>query len=439
MMKYLLLFFLFITTTITKAQDALTFSDCLNQALANNLKIKSAGFDERAASYQRRASYGKLLPNVFADAENRNSWGKEIDADTNLFVNQEVRNTEGTVNAFFTLFQGFSVLSSIMIAKQNLEISKTNVQRIKNAVTVELAQRFITALYLQEIIEANEEQIKASDKQLELGTLKFDSGVISESEVFKIRSQKANEELRLLTSQNQLIENVIALKQLMNMPLDKEIVLVKPQLTLNYNVALEEDQESLAERAVKINPLYKISLLEQQKAKYEVSLARAPTLPTITLRLLYRTNYSTGDFAEIPFYEQVDENSLRGIRFYLIIPIFSQFNNLGKIKTSKMRYEQTKVETQMQRNAFSSEVLKAIRDAKTSLKKNESSAAAFEFSQKSYDADALKFELGKININELNTSKLLFNSNQAQLIQAKYELLFNNALIKFYLGEEFSL
>jgi outer membrane protein len=32
-----------------------------------------------------------------------------------------------------------------------------------------------------------------------------------------------------------------------------------------------------------------------------------------------------------------------------------------------------------------------------------------------------------------------FNNSQAELIQAKYELLFNNALIKFYLGEKFVL
>jgi outer membrane protein TolC len=73
------------------------------------------------------------------------------------------------------------------------------------------------------------------------------------------------------------------------------------------------------------------------------------------------------------------------------------------------------------------------------LKKNEASSKAFEFSQKSYDADALKFELGKIGINELNVTKASYNYSQAQLIQSKYELLYNNALIKFYLGEKFSL
>ena len=93
----------------------------------------------------------------------------------------------------------------------------------------------------------------------------------------------------------------------------------------------------------------------------------------------------------------------------------------------------------MEQNRLSKEVLKAITDTKTSIKKSESAAIAFEFSKKSYEADALKFELGKININELNITKMNFNNSQAELIQSKYELLYNNALIKFYLGEPFIL
>lgn len=83
--------------------------------------------------------------------------------------------------------------------------------------------------------------------------------------------------------------------------------------------------------------------------------------------------------------------------------------------------------------------MQAVTDTKTSIKKKEASSIAYEFSQKSYEADALKFELGKININELNLTKSNLNNAQAQLIQSKYELMYNNALIKFYLGEKFNL
>ena len=60
----------------------------------------------------------------------------------------------------------------------------------------------------------------------------------------------------------------------------------------------------------------------------------------------------------------------------------------------------------------------------------------FVIKQKSYDSDILKYELGKININELNTTKNNFQNAQSELIRCKYELILNTSLIRYYLGEE---
>ena len=423
----------------THAQQALTFADCLQRAMANNLQLKSIGFDEQIARTQHRGSFGLLMPNIDAEGENRNSWGKEIDPDTNTFSRDDLRNTEGTLNANFNLFSGFAVHNTIKLAKQQKQLARANTEQLRNLITIDLAQRFITILYLEEIIAANEEQIKSSAKQLEIAQLKFDSGAISESELFKIKAQKASEELTLLTNQNTLAENMISLKQLMNIPLEEEILLLKPNLELNEYVAEKENPFELAKQAVDIHPAFKASLLSMKTARTELAIARSLRWPTLSMRLMYRSNYDSTIRDEVSFDEQVDINTSKQIRFYLTIPIFNQFQNNVEIKTQKLLYRQAKVATEIERDRLSKEVLLAINNAKTSVKKSESSAMAFDFSQKSYDADLLKFEVGKININELNTTKVIYNSVQAELIQSKYELLFNNALIKFYSGGAFTL
>jgi len=240
MKKILFIATLVISQTVS-AQDAMTFQACLDAAMANNLDLQTAYNEYENAAYQYKASYGKLLPTVAANAENKNTWGREIDPTTNLYVNEQLRTYNGAINANFNLFSGFEAINTIKLSKQEARISRTNIERIKNLVTIDLAEKFITILYLQEIVGANEIQIQSSAKQLELAELKFNSGVISESEVFKVRSQKATEELTLLTNQNHLTDNLISLKQLMNIPLDKEIVLLKPKLELNENVAFAEN------------------------------------------------------------------------------------------------------------------------------------------------------------------------------------------------------
>lgn len=437
-MKKILFIALFIVSNASFSQDLMSFNDCLSLVLKNNLDLKTAINSEQIAKYQYMASYGKLLPSVEAININRNTWSSIKDSNTNLFVDQEFKNYEGNIFATFNLFSGFSAINTIRLTKQEDNINKLNVEKIENRVTIDLAQKFITILYLKEIIIANQEQLKSSDKQLELAILKYNSGTISESEVFKLKTQKATEELDLLSNQNRLEDNFISLKQLMNLPLNKEIGLKKPSLALNKNVELDQDKYEIAKKAVELNPTFEISLLKVKKARTALSISRSGLYPTLTARLQYGSNYNPNNIVN-PLDYQLENNVLKGLRFNLTIPIFNQFSTLSKIKTNKLNYKQSKIDTELTQNLLSKEFLKVITDAKTSLKKIETSTIAFEFSQKSYEADVLKFELGKININELSTTKMNYNNSQSDLIQSKYELLFNNALVNFYLGDKFEL
>jgi outer membrane protein TolC len=437
-MKNLLCIILFFLVSKASAQEILSFNDCLDLSFKNNLLLKTAKISEELATYQYKASYGKLLPVVFADGDNRNTWGREVDPITNLYVDTEINLFRGGIEADYNIFSGFKDINGIKLANQEADIKKLNIDRIKFQITIELAKKYITILYLEEIINANKEQIKSSEKQLEIADLKFSNGTISESELFKIKSQKASEELDLLKNQNLLVDNLVNLKQLMNIPLEQEILLQKPNLDIIQSNELEISQYELAKKAVEINPNYSISLLEQDKAETSLSIARSFRYPELDMNFQYNTRFNTLDPIN-SVEDQFNTNVLTRLQFVLTIPIFNQFENSLRVKTGKININQSKVNTDVVKNELSKEVIKAITDTKTSIKKKETSAIAFEYSKKSYEADLLKFELGKININEMNTTKTNLNNAQADLIRSTYELLYNNGLIKFYLGEEFAL
>lgn len=442
-MKKSILIILLTLSSSVFSQEMLTFKDCLELALKENLDIKTALNEQQIAKVQYHSSYGKLLPNLFGSFENKNSWGRDVDPNSNLFINTDIKSYVGYLNATYNLFAGFNTINNIKLNKREYKISQTNVQKVENQVTIELAERFITILYLQEIIAANQKQIESSQKQIEMAELKFAAGSIAESEVFKIKSQKASEELNLLTNQNRLTDNMVNIKQLMNIQLDKEIILVKPIMQLDENVDVSNPYD-LIHKAVEINPSYNISKMREKKARTALAIARGSRYPVLSLRAQYGSQYIKTDYQDdeedlLPLDEQLRNNEVNIFRINLVVPIFSQLDNRTKIKTSKTLYKQSKIDTQIKRNELSKEVMQAITDTKTSIKKKEASSIAYEFSQKSYDADALKFELGKININELNLTKSNLNNSEAQLIQSKYELMYNNALIKFYLGEKFNL
>lgn len=432
------LLYLFLIPNLIFSQEKLTYKDCLSLAKKNNLLLKNAALSEKIAVYRHRSSFGNFLPSVTGNAENKYSWGRDIDPTTNAFIDKNLMTYTGNITGLYTLFAGFYNFKTIQSAKQEVEINKAYQQKLQNEITIEITQKFIEILYLEELLLANKEQILSSKKQLELATLKFESGTIAESEVFKIESQKATEELILVTNQNQLSTNLIDLKQLLNIPLEKKISLVEPNLLITENNLLLENEYLIAKKAVEINPSFAMSKWLEKKAKTGIGLSRASKMPTLNLKFTYGSNYSDND-SQIRFEDQINTNLVTAIRLNLVIPIFSQFENTFKIKQSKLVYEQSKNETKIEESTVSKVVLLAINDTKAAIQKNEATTKAFDFARKSFEADALKYELGKINSTEFNVTKTNYKNAQAELIRAKYELIFTNGLVHFYLGEDFSL
>ena len=110
-----------------------------------------------------------------------------------------------------------------------------------------------------------------------------------------------------------------------------------------------------------------------------------------------------------------------------------------KLKESKLLFNKTQIGKQIEKNKVSKVVLQAINDANVAYKKYDSSLSAFQFAEKSFVADQLKFQYGKISANELHITKNSFVSAQSDLIKSKYELLFSQALIQFYENNIFIL
>ena len=438
MEKSILIIFVILQMNLVFCQEKLTYKDCVNLAVKNNLSIKSASISEKIAVYKLRSNVGQLLPIITGNVDNKYSWGREIDPTTNAFIDKNLKAYTGNMTGLLTLFSGFYNLKAIKSAKQEVEINKAFQQKIQNEITIELSQIFIEILYFQELIVANKEQILGSEKQLEFAKLKFDSGVIAESEVFKIQSQKASEELVLVTNQNRLNISEIALKQLLNVPLERKIELIKPAFLVSEKSKLEENEYEITKKAVAINPSYSMSKWIENKAKTEIALARSAKMPILNLKYTYGSNFSDSD-PLISYNDQIDNNLASVLKLSLIVPIFNQFETTFKIKQNKLSFEQAKLETKMEENRLSKVILQAINDTKAANKKQETATIAFEFAKKSYEADLLKYELGKINSNEFNFTKSNYINAQVELINSKYELLFNTGLLNFYLGEDFSM
>lgn len=428
----------FLLTNFVFAQDEMTLSDCLFMAYKNNLSLKEVSINEKIATLKHTTDYLKLAPTLNANASNRYSWGRGIDPNTNSFIDTKFKSYSGNISSNLNLFSGFLNINTIKQSKQEFEINKALYDKLKNEITIEIASKFITVLYTEEIIKAIKEQLTSSAKQLELIVLKFNAGYVSQSEVFKVKSEIANQELNLLTTQNVLLATYTDLKSLLNMPLDDDLRL-NPLVNENARmINLEQKEMDIVSKSLDKNPTFLLSKLQVQKAKTAIAIRRAAVWPSLRANFGYGSSYSDSTL-DFNFEEQLNINRNYGLAFNLSIPIFNQFDSRSKIKESKLFFEQATIKSSIEKNTVSNLVLKALNNAKASKKKYEAAQTSLDFAQKTFEAESLKYNLGKITINDLSFTKDNFFTAQANFIQSKYEFLFSNALIKFYLGENFSL
>jgi outer membrane protein len=68
--------------------------------------------------------------------------------------------------------------------------------------------------------------------------------------------------------------------------------------------------------------------------------------------------------------------------------------------------------------------------------KYESSTVAMQSSKDAFNLMQAKYENGKANMTEFNESKNNYLKSESDLVQARYELLYQQALIQFYRGHD---
>ena len=418
------------------AQSIMSFKECLEMALTNNPEIKKAQINEQISYSQFGASKMNLLPNLNARGSNYKYYGRGIDPNTNEFIDNRFNSYSAGLGSSVTLFNGFAQLNSIKLSKQEVEMVRANVQWVKNNVTIDLASKYTSILFVEELIKAKEEQLQGTFKQIKLLEEKFEAGYISESELFKLKSQSAKEELELTTNKNRYSLLMLELRQLMNIPLEKDIRLMKLADALKDYSVLKIDDNSYLGSTVILQPNYQIAKMDIERNKIMMDLKKSPFLPTLSAGLNLGSTYSSTD-QNLNFSEQFSANQSYYLYFSLEVPIFNRFQNIARLKQSKLAIKAAMFEFVIQTNEESRILLKALNDAKAARKNYESARFANKFADKSYQADLQKFELGKIDFNSFNTTKVAFIDSQTGLIQAKYELLFNLALLKFYQGQGF--
>jgi len=431
-MKKILFIFLALAGPLAQASNPWTLRQCIDYALENNLTIKQTTLSVRQSEVELNSAENSRLPGVSASASQNFSFGRGLTAD-NTYDNSNTTSTGFNLGADVPVFQGFQIKHNIALQKLNLAAATADLEKAKDDIRVAVAQSYVQILYNMEILDVAEAQIEIDSMQVERLKMMFDNGKASMAEVAQQEASLAQSRLQKTQAANNLKLSLLDLSQLLELDSPEGFSVARP--SADIRPGLLPSPEDIYADAVGHKP----SVLAEEKrldvASTRIDMAKGQRLPSISLSGGMGTNYYTSSrYASSSFADQMKNNFSQFLGLSMSIPIFSRFSTRNNIRVAELSYDAQTLALENVKKALYKEIQQAYYNASGSQEKFSSSEAVVASSREAFNLVSAKYENGKANITEFNEAKNNLMKAESDRVQARYELLYQSAILDFYRG-----
>ena len=154
------------------AQAPMSLRDCMEYALSHSTQkeIQKADIDD-ALVRRRDAILQAFTPVVSAGTNAYSNFGRTIDPETNSYISTTSFSNGYSVSAGITLFNGFTALNNIKIAKTAVKMGLSREQQLNDEICLSVMQAFYNVVFRQEMRQVLSSQVETERRNLELSVV----------------------------------------------------------------------------------------------------------------------------------------------------------------------------------------------------------------------------------------------------------------------------
>ncbi len=422
-----------------QAQQTISLQQAVENTLQNNLQIKQAQFSAAVSDENLTQSKYSLLPTLGLNGSQSMGWGRNNFGNSGIYQNTKNYNLNVNAGTNVELFGGFAKLNQIRQNKLLLQADKTNVDKVKNDLVLQVVTAYMQVLYNKDLLKASKDQLIVATKTLERETALLDAGNKTLADVSQAKSQVATAELNVTSAENNLAISHLTLAQLMEMPVNASFEVQAPLESIQVSENSKNDVLAVYESALNTFPDVKLASLRTAAAEKNVDIAKGSYYPTLSMGAGYGTGYFysfNANGANPAFWKQFDNNQSKNISMTLQIPIFNGFTVRSNVRRAKINLDNTKVQEQLVKNTLGKVIAQAVADLKAAQSRYVSTQNAFNAQKDAFYVVEQRYNVGLVNSLDYSTSQTNRNKAEIDFIQAKYDLLFRAKVIDYYLGKQ---
>ena len=416
----------------------MSLRECMEYAISNSTQVRIQQSKNDDARLDRRdAILGAFTPSVDGNSYGYYRWGRSIDPETNTYVTTTSLNQGFSVSAGITVFNGFSAINNLKIAKTSIAMGISQEQQEKDKVCLATIEAYFNVLYYTRLTDISEEQVNNARTSVKLAERQEELGSKGYADVVQMKADLADREYELTTAINNRDNALITLEDVMYWPTDEKLTINADLSLLEFDSATSATGD-IIDRAVKSMPAVLIAKGSMDNALRSLQTAKWQFLPTLGLYGGWSTSYYTYPgqvgYKATPYWHQFKNNGGEYVQLSLNIPIFDRLQKHTALAKKKNAYQRASLEYDKSLRDVESEVRRAIQDrdgAEAALLQAERRAEVYD---EAYKLNARKFEQGLISSIEYNTASSNYLKSKAEQLNAELQYQLKRRVVEYYNG-----
>lgn len=444
-----------------------TLEECIEHAIKNNIQVKQYEIEEKSAYVNQQITYSDFLPNVSGNAQHSWTISDQSNLRTGIIESQTLQATNLGVGVNVDIYKGMKNQSAMMKARLGYLASQYKSQKMKEDIALSVINSYLQIIFNKELIKTNKVQLEYDESQVDRTNTLVEAGSVPAGDLLEAKATVAMSNQRLIASQNELVMARLNLAQLLQIESYEDFDISDSDYEIGDGEILVYSPDDITERAFEALTNIKTAEVNLSIAEQDVKIAKSALQPTIKGFYNFGTtvNYQdrivgsqvTGTTSAIgyvegtnqtvlasqttpiiggpeSFFDQFKNNKNSSFGVSMTIPIFNGFRVRNNIKLSKLAQEQSKNEKEAAILNLKQLVFQAYTDTQSAMKSYEASSVTVDARKQSLEYARERYDVGLINIFELNQNQNLYVTAQSNLLKSKYDYIFKTKILEYYFG-----
>lgn len=474
-----------LSTGLLSAQggDSWTLERAVEHALTNNIQVKQLNNIAEIARLNRQQAKNGRLPTASGSTNLGVQLGRTIDPTTNTFNQQTIGFQGYQLQAGITLYNGGLIKNNLRQADLNLAAAELDRKITGNNIGLQVANGYLNIVLLKEQLINTRAQLQLTNDQLSNTDALIKAGALPSAQRFDLVAQQAANQRTIVDLENQVELAELTLKLLLELDPTDNFEVITPELNPSETELFATyDVNEVYVSARGIQPTVAAAEIRRDAAEMGIELAKAGLRPTVSLFGSISTNFSTAskdfanpdiieqptigfgtplpvqvnginaalaqqtiidpgiiEFSTLGYFTQLDRNFGQSAGMSLNVPIYSQGRNKINVQRAKVQRANAVLDIEQADNQLHNDIQLALTNLRGAQETYRAAQASEEASKMAYDNAQRSFNAGAANSLQLVTASNRYEQAQTERTRSKYQLIFNRQVIRFYLGQGFSL